>query len=158
MELRARAEAEVARPQQATFDFAVACETFPRVLLPLGPLPGIRTAEMVGGARPEKGAHRNILLTDGNTIVEEVLVFERPARHAYRWLNRPAAPLSWLVRDGEGDWSFAPSARGTRIVWVYRFTLTSPLVAPLAWPVVRLFERWMQRGLDRVREQLEAAR
>jgi hypothetical protein len=144
----------VARAPERVFDFAVACETFPRVLLPLGPLPGVSGAEMQGGVAPAPGARRRIRMTDGSSLTEELLAFERPSRHRYRWAD-PRAPLGWLVRSGEGDWSFTPSPRGTRIRWSYRFELTHALAAPLAWPIVWLFRSWMSRGLERVREALE---
>jgi hypothetical protein len=159
MQLSARAEIEIARPCEATFDFAAANESFPRVLLPFGPLPGITGVEWLDGAlEPKPGARRLIHLSDGTTIGEELLTYDRPTRHRYRWSNPPAGPLSWLVRSGEGDWSFAPVDGGTRIVWRYRFGLTSALAAPLAWPIVLLFQRWMQRGLTRIRDTLEAQR
>jgi hypothetical protein len=148
-------EIEVARPQAEVFDFAVACETFPRVLLAFGPLPGVTKAVMRGDAVPAAGALREIQLSDGSTVEEEVLVLDRPACHRYRWTRPPAPPLGWLVRSGEGEWRFSPSAQGTRIAWRYRFELSHALAAPLALPVVALFRRWMARGLARVRDELE---
>jgi len=156
MQLAAHAEIEIARPVEPTFDFAVACESFPRVLLPLGPLPGVSGAQMLDGAAPKTGARRRILLSDGSSVIEELLALERPQRHRYRWTEPPRGALGWLVRQAEGDWRFAPSARGTRIVWDYRFELTSALAAPLALPIVWLFRRWMAGGLERVRQALEA--
>jgi hypothetical protein len=150
------AEIEVARPPTEVFDFATACETFPRVLHRFGPLPGITGAEMQGGAAPKPGALRDIHRTDGSTVEEELLAYDRPVCHRYRWTRPPAPPLGWLVRGGEGEWRFAPSPRGTRIVWRYRFELSSVLLAPLALPIVALFRRWMARGLTQVREQMEA--
>jgi hypothetical protein len=145
----------VAEPPETVFDFAVACETFPRVLLALGPLPGIVRAEMRDGAAPAPGALRSIYLSDGTMVEEEVLAHERPVRHRYRWTRPPAPPLGWLVRDGEGEWAFAASPRGTRIRWSYRFELSHFLASPLAWPVVLLFRLWMSRGLTRIRDALE---
>ena len=156
MQIERSVEIEVAGPPAEVFDFATACETFPRVLLAFGPLPGVTRAEMQGGAEPKPGALRDIRLSDGSTVEEEVLAFDRPVCHRYRWTRPPAPPLGWLVRSGEGEWRFAPSPRGTRITWRYRFELQSALVAPLALPIVALFRRWMARGLTRVREQLEA--
>jgi hypothetical protein len=85
---------------------------------------------------------------------EEIVAFDRPHRHRYRWLNRPAPPFSYLVSGGEGDWTFTADGASTRIVWSYTFELTSPLVLPLMLPVRALFRRWMQRGLERIREEL----
>jgi hypothetical protein len=86
-------------------------------------------------------------MTDGSVVREEVLAWERPSRHRYRWLDPPAFPFSLLVRSGEGDWRFAPADGGTRIEWVYTFELTSPLVSPLAAALMPVFRRWMQRAL-----------
>jgi hypothetical protein len=154
MEIATRTEQHVPLPPEAVFDRAVACETFPRILLPLGPIPGVARAEMVGGGEPKAGAQRRIELTDGSVMGEELLAFDRPRRHAYRWLDPPALPLSLLVRRGTGDWSFTPEAGGTRIAWSYRFELTSPLAWPLAALVALLFRRWMAQGLAELRTLL----
>ena len=156
MRLHARAEIHVPRPPATVFDFAVACETFPRVLHPLGPIPGIAKAEMIDAPAPRTGARRRITMTDKSVIDEELVAFERPVRHRYRWLDPPASAFSWLVRSGEADWSFEPAGDGTKIVWTYVFELTSPLAYPLAAPVVLLFRRWMLRGLTQIRAALGA--
>ncbi len=156
MRISERAEIHVPRPVEQVFDFSVACETFPRVLHPLGPIAGIAKAEMVDAVSPRTGARRRIHMTDGSAIEELLVAFDRPKRHRYRWLNRPAPPFSWLVRGGESDWTFAPSDGGTSIVWVYSFDLTTPLAYPLAAPIAFLFRRWMMRGLFRIRSDLTA--
>ena len=154
MQLATRAEVHVPLPPERVFDVAVACETFPRILRPLGPIPGIAQARMLDAPGPATGARRRIELTDGSSLDEELLAVERPSRHTYRWLGPPARPLGLLVRRGTGDWSFVPEAGGTRVVWSYRFELSSPLAAPLAWPVVLLFRRWMAAGLEALRAEL----
>ena len=92
MQISARAEEHVPRPPEHVFDFATACETFPKVLLPLGPVAGIAHADLLDGAPLRTGARRRIVLTDGSIIDEQILAFERPRRHRYRWLNPPPAP------------------------------------------------------------------
>lgn len=154
MRIAERAQIHVPRPIEEVFDFSVACETFPRVLQPLGPIAGVAKAEMIDAPAPKTGARRRIHMTDGSAIEELLVAFERPTRHRYRWLNRPAPPFSWLVRGGEGDWTFTPSDGGTSIVWVYSFDLTTPLAYPLAAPIALLFRRWMTRGLVRIRAVL----
>jgi hypothetical protein len=109
---------------------------------------------MLAGGEPKVGARRRIELTDGSVMGEELLAFERPLRHAYRWTDPPALPLSLLVRRGTGDWTFTPEAGGTRIAWSYRFELTSPLAWPLAALVALLFRRWMAQGLAELRALL----
>jgi hypothetical protein len=154
LEISTRTEIHVPRPAEVVFDRAVACETFPRILRPLGPIPGVARAELPGGGEAKPGARRRIELTDGSAIGEEILALERPRQHTYRWLDPPAMPLALLVRRGTGDWTFTPEAGGTRIVWAYRFELSSPLAWPAAVLVVRLFRRWMAQGLAALRELL----
>jgi len=138
-----------AAPERA-FDFAAANEVFPRVLHAYGPIPGIASIEMLDGARLAIGSRRRVLMTDGSEILEEVLAYDRPERHRYRWMNPPKPPFSLLVSRGEGDWIFRPSGSGTRIEWTYTFDLTSPLAALPAKLVLGIFRRWMQRGLDEI--------
>jgi uncharacterized protein YndB with AHSA1/START domain len=158
LQLANRAEIEIARPIEEVFDLACACDGFPRFLFPFGPIPGVASSAMVDAPTPKPGARRDVHMTDGSTMQEEILAFDRPSRHRYCWLNRPAPPFSWLVRGGEGDWTFSATPTGTRIVWVYRFELTSPLVLVVALPVMLLFRRWMQRGLASLPAALASAR
>ena len=155
--IRVAAAVDVERPLEQVWDFAVAAETFPRLMHPLGPIPGIARVEMLGGRPLERGAERLVTMTDGSEVLEEILDAERPSRHRYRWLRPPAPPFNLLVRTGEGDWRFAAAGRGTRVEWTYTFDLTSALAYPLAVVVLQLFRRWMQRALDRLPQEMGAA-
>jgi uncharacterized protein YndB with AHSA1/START domain len=154
MPLEARAELEIAKPAAEVFDLATACGGFPRFLLRMGPIPAVVRAELIGASEPKAGGRRWIELGDGSRIEEEILAFERPSRHRYRWLNPPAPPFSWLVRTAEGDWTFTPVAAGTRVAWTYRFEARSAIAGAFARPVVLLFARWMRRGLENLRRVL----
>ena len=154
MKLSAHAAVEIPRPVAEVFDFASSCEGLPRFIGSFGPIPGIARAEMVNGAAPKAGAERRIQMTDGSVVDEELIAYERPSRHRYRWLKPPAFPFSLVVRAGEGDWRFAPAGGGTRIDWDYTFELTSPLAWPFAAALMPVFRRWMQRALQRARAVL----
>ena len=154
MNVSAHASVEIPRPAAEVFDLTTSCEDLPRFMHAFGPIPGVARAEMVGGAAPKTGTERRVHMTDGSVVGEELLAYERPTRHRYRWLEPPAFPFSLLVRSGEGDWRFSPTNGGTRIEWDYRFELTSPLVWPLALPVTFLFRRWMRGALLRARSLL----
>jgi uncharacterized protein YndB with AHSA1/START domain len=157
MRLSAHATVEIPRPAEAVFDFTTSCEGFPRFIGSFGPIPGIVRAEMLGAAAPKAGAERRIHMTDGSVVDEEVLAYDRPSRHRYRWLKPPAFPFSLIVRAGEGDWRFTPASGGTRIEWDYHFELTTPLAWPLAAALMFVFRRWMQRALLRARSVLTAS-
>ena len=155
MEVRASASIVIARPLEEVFDFAVDADAYPRVLLPVGPVAGIAEAEMVDGVPLAVGAVRRIRMTDGAELMEDIRALERPRIHRYGWTGEGLkAPFRWLVRAGEGEWTFSSEGEGTRIEWRYRFELTTPVLAPLGWLTVVFFERWMNRGLGRIAEAL----
>jgi len=154
--IEVEAGVEVERPIADVFDFAVALDSFPRFVRALGPIPAIARVEVLDGRANEPGARRRVTMSDGSEVLEEVLVLDRPRRHAYRWISRPAAPLHLLVRGAEGEWRFAPTERGARVDWTYTFDLTTPLVWPLALATLQIFRLWMQRALDRLPQELGA--
>jgi uncharacterized protein YndB with AHSA1/START domain len=144
MKLTTEASVTVPRPIEAVYDHATNAQGYAKVLLPAGIIPGITAVADLGSSR------RRVSLSDGSTIDEEVTVLERPRRYAYHWLTKPKAPFGWLIATGEAEWTFEPDGSGTRVRWGYVFTLTSPLAAPLAMPIIPLFRRWMQKGLERL--------
>jgi hypothetical protein len=152
----AHAEVFVQKAPEHVFDFATANDTFPKVLLPVGPIPGIRGQELDTDVL-RTGTKRRVFMTDGSTVEEEVLSLERPRVHHYQWLNRPAFPFSLLVKTGEAVWTFRSENDGTRIQWDYTLGLTSPLAYPAMLIVRELFRRWMQQGLEGVRRGCDGA-
>jgi uncharacterized protein YndB with AHSA1/START domain len=158
MQLEARAQLEIAVSPEAVFDCATDYRNFARFIHAYGPIPGVRSAEMHGGTAPAAGVHRDVHMSDGTTVEEEILAFDRPSHHRYRWVRPPAPPFSLLVRAGEADWQFEPvqGGRATRLTFTYSFQLTSVLAYPLGLVLVRVFERWMMKALDGLRAQVEA--
>lgn len=159
MHIEARAQVQIAASPEVVFDTGADYRSFARFIHAYGPIPGITSAQMHGDAAPAAGLHRDIHMSDNTTIEEVILAFDRPARHRYRWVRPPKPPFSLLVRSGEGDWLFEPAqgGRATRLIWTYAFELTSPLVYPAALVLRAVFARWMQKNLERLRAQIEAA-
>lgn len=115
-----------------------------------GPIPGTVRGEVIGGGALTQGATRRIYTDDGHDVVEEMLVLDRGRRVAYK-LTGIAAPFSLLVRFARADWTFTPADGETYVQWTYAFTLTSPLVWPMAAPILHLvFRRWMQGCLTAI--------
>ncbi|MEX1362814.1 MAG: SRPBCC family protein [Nannocystaceae bacterium] len=157
MHVAATAQTEIRRPVAEVFDRLVATRSLPELCLPYGPLAGIVDARIEGDATLAAGVRRVVTMSDGAVLVEDVLELERPQTHAYRWTGGLRLPASLLVRSGEGRWAFSESDGVTTVQWRYRLELTSPLAYPVALLLVRLFDRWMQRALDRGRAALEGA-
>ena len=129
------------------------------VRCPVWPVCTCWTRPPRGRARPGPPTVGATKQTDGGELTEELLAHDRPSRHRYRWTeNDLRPPFTWLVKGGEGDWTFHATERGTRIVWDYHFDLTSGLAYPLAAPIAAAFRRWMQRGLERLPDALDTSR
>jgi uncharacterized protein YndB with AHSA1/START domain len=150
MKVTLRSQVHIDSSPEDVFDVAADYRSFSRFIHKLAVIPGAITGEMLDGAQPGVGARRRLAMSDGTTVDEEVLTFERGKEHRYRWVNPPAPPFSLLVNAGEARWTFDRSGHGTKVVWTYELTLTSPLAYPLALPVQFLFKRWMDQGLLRL--------
>jgi hypothetical protein len=150
MRIKTSAAIEIARPREAVFDFACACETYVKLFRSRGPIAGITMAEMIDGATLGAGARRRIELSDGAVLEEHVVVFDRPTRHVYRWDRGLRAPGKFITRAGEADWTFSEQRGGTRIDWTYTFDLTTPLVYPAALVMRGQFGRWMEQQLHAI--------
>jgi hypothetical protein len=158
MQLLARASIVVPRPPDEVFDFAVLAESAHAMMRAHFPIPGVDKAQMLDGAAVQAGARREVALSDGSTMIEELLKVDRPTLFRYRWASRLRPPLSLLVRAGETDWFFTPDEPGTHIEWIYRFELTSPLVYLPASLVVWRFGGWMAKALANLRAVMSGAR
>jgi polyketide cyclase/dehydrase/lipid transport protein len=156
VQVTTKASVDIARARDEVFDFACACDTYVRLFRPFGTVAGIVGAEMVDGVPLAAGALRRITLSDGAVLEEEVLAYDRPTRHAYRWSRGLRAPGRLLVRDGQGEWTFSAQDGHTRIDWQYTFTLTTPLIYPAAAYMLGDFRRWMEQALSAIDTALEA--
>lgn len=109
---------------------------FPGWFRGYGPIAAIDRIETDGP--PRVGGQRIVHNADGSVLVERITELTPPLRHAYT-LEGMRPPFSWLVRRGDARWSIAPELAGSRVCWNYRFTLTTPLVWPLAKPLLAWF-------------------
>jgi len=155
MHLDAKLELTVAYPPEQVFDLVGDHRNFPRTIAKTLLVPGVvRSEPLPGSAESGVGSRRRLTLTDGSSMDEEVLAFERPVEHSYRWLKPPPMPIALIVRSAAGSWRFTPEGAGTRIHWSYRFELSSPLVLPFALPLVAAFRSWMHKSADCVQALL----
>jgi uncharacterized protein YndB with AHSA1/START domain len=157
--IEARAQVQIAAPPDTVFDVGADYRSFARFMHGYGPIPGITSARMHGDAAPAAGARRDIHMSDGSTVEEVILAFDRPSQHRYRWVRPPAPPFSLVVRVAEGEWLFEPAQGGreTRLIWTYGFELTSALAYPAALILRAVFARWMRQNLERLRTLIEAS-
>jgi uncharacterized protein YndB with AHSA1/START domain len=156
MYVDASAQVQIAAPPEAVYDYATDEQNFSRFMQPLGPIPGVTKTSLADGAVLAPGVHRNVQMSDGSSLVEEILSVIRPREQRYRWLRPPATPLALFVRGAESTWTFQSASTGTQFSWHYRFELKSVVFYPLGLLLVALFKRWMQKALERVRDATQA--
>ena len=141
-------------PVDAAFALALDPQRFPATFRGCGPVPAVRRITL--HAPPAVGSTRELENSDGSRPLERILVLEPPHRHAYL-LSRLSPPFVWLVRGGYAEWSFAGTPQGTAVVWRYRFELSTPAAALVAWPLLKVFMATaMRRCLAAMAATLEA--
>ncbi len=155
MQIRTQATVEVPRPINEVYDYSVASENFATIMGGRGLIPGVVKVVLLDATVAEKGVRRRVELTDKSYVVEEVLDMTRPSRQAYRWDSKLKFPLSLLVAGAQAEWLYTTTPSGdTRIEWNYLFTITTPLVYPLALVMMSQFRGWMSQSLAAVRSEL----
>ena len=154
MNILLHAERIIRATPDAVYALSLDATRFPALFAGFGPIPGLR--RITPHAPSAVGATRDVEDLGGVVMCERIDALEPGARHAYT-LSGLRPPLSWLVRTGRADWTFAAVPEGARVVWTYTFELTSPVVAPLAAPLLKIFMRGaMQRCLDAMARELES--
>jgi len=136
MWIECQASCELPCAPERAFAQCVDSARFPGWFRGYGPIAGIDRIETDGPLRV--GGHHTVHNADGSVLHERITELTPPLRHAYT-LDGFRPPFSWLVRHGEALWSIAPALAGSSVRWNYRFTLTTPLVWPLAKPLLALF-------------------
>ena len=137
------------------FDFVVAEDVLPKVLLGYGPLPAVSSTSDLHGRWDQPGSYRTVHLADGNTAREEVTDYQRPGYFAYQISNFTFA-LRHLATKGQGQWWFRSTSEGTSVRWRYTYTSRSVLTYPLLWGFAQWFWRgYMRVGLKATKQQLE---
>ncbi len=155
MNVLLRTERKIRASPEAVYALSLDAQGFPAVFTGFGPIPGLRRITL--HAPPAVGSTRELEDNDGLVLKERITALEPGRRHAYT-LSGLHPPLAWLAREGRADWTFAPVAAGTQVVWTYVFELTSALAWPVAWPLLQGCMRGaMRRCLDNMARTLESA-
>ncbi len=136
-------------PVERLFDIVVAEDVLPKVLHRYGPVPGVSGTRELTSPWTQSGSRRTVVLDDGGTAHEELLVFDRPYRFEYRVDSLPA-PVGRFVDHAEGKWTFAEAPGGSGFTWTYTFVPTRALFAPALGLFIRLaWGGYMRRCADR---------
>jgi Polyketide cyclase / dehydrase and lipid transport len=137
------------------FDFIVAEDVLPKILLGYGPVPRVVGTSGNTGPWDLPGSRRTVHLGDGGTAQEEVTSFSRPDYFAYRVSDFSNRLLRLLAREARGEWWFTATGGGTAIRWRYAFVARSVAVFPLLFAFAHVLWRgYMRVCLDAAQTQL----
>lgn len=140
---------------EAAFACVVDADGFAALFEGYGLIPAVREVRLDAPLAP--GSTRRVYNSDGSVLTEQVTLLEPPCRHAYV-LSGFRVPFSWLVTQGDADWRITRLDHGTRVDWIYDFSLTRAWLYPLAALLLRGFmTRAMQRCLANIERRVSAS-
>lgn len=149
---------EVPLDRHAAF-FAAAALDAPKIILPHGPIPGVRSIDGHTGPWSEIGQERTVTLTNGDTVFEKLDVFLPGVSLAYD-VREFTGFFGSLVHEAFGEWEFQDVSPGrSTVLWRYTFAATEPLFRPLLWAILNGFYKgFMKAALARFLAEIEAGR
>ncbi len=150
MKIACQALREFRSDSSSVFEVLIDADGFPACFTGYGLIPAIRRIRLTEPLAV--GVVRHIYNADNSVLTETVTVFDKPYHHAYI-LRGFTAPFSWLVKQGEANWQLDASSGGTKVVWTYEFVLTSALLSPLCFVLLKFF---MQRAMQRCLLNMES--
>lgn len=160
MQITTQVSIDIARGREEVFAFVTATPTLPLIFRGKGLIPGVQSVEVAGGGGDgvtviKPGSVRHLRMTDGSTLDENFVEFDRPSVLAYQMTGlRP--PLSLLVSAAGGRWVFTGDDKHTHITWTYTTTPRNVLISPITALAIRVFmHAAMQDCFDRLKAHCE---
>jgi hypothetical protein len=132
------ASSELAVDPQDAFDALVEAPLEDLLGDRTGPIPPVRGCRGEPAVWGQAGQTRTIVLGDGGTILETLVVADRAAADYRYRLSDITGPMKPLVRGVDGRFLFQPSGAGTSVTWSWTVH-PSNAVARFAMPVFNLF-------------------
>jgi len=128
-----------------------------KVLLPKGPLPGVRKVADPVGTWSAVGDSRRVIMTDGSSLLETLTSYKPDDRVAYH-IQGFKGPLGVLVTHAEGEWKFTSlTETKTNVRWTFTFFPRSNFTAPIVGLIAnRLWPDFAGDALQRVKAMAES--
>ena len=119
-----------------------------------GPLPAVIEVRDQKGAWDAAGQTRQLMLSDGGSVVEHLELVEAPHRFEYR-LSDFQKLFGRLVSGARAEWRYTALSGGTSIRWTYTFE-PYPRARLVVGLIVRLFwAPYMRRVLPGIIAEIE---
>jgi Polyketide cyclase / dehydrase and lipid transport len=132
-------------PVERVFDVVVAEDVLPKVLHRWGLVPAVTGTRDLTGPWDRPGSERTVVLGDGHTVRERVLIWQRPRLFEYV-VDEFTGPFGRLADHAIGTWRFQPTPAGSQFRWTYSFQPRGLTSAALLVVVVRTaWTRYMEK-------------
>jgi len=119
-----------------------------------GPLPAVIEVRDQTGAWDAAGQTRQLMLSDGGSVIEHLELVDAPHRFEYR-LSDFQKLFGRLVSGARAEWSYTTVSGGTSIRWAYTFE-PYPRARLVVGLIVRLFwAPYMRRVLPGIIAEIE---
>jgi hypothetical protein len=152
----ATAEAVAAAPIDVTWD--IATMRTPVGLYPKsGPLPAVIEVRDQSGDWDAAGQTRQLMLSDGGSVVEHTTDVDRFEFFAYN-LSDFQKLFGVIVEGARAEWTFSAAPNGTLIRWRYTFHARPGFGLLVAGIVQLLWGPYMRRVLPGIVAEIERAR
>jgi hypothetical protein len=121
-----------------------------------GPLPAVIEVRNQTGGWDAAGQTRQLMLSDGGSVIEHLVQVERP--HTFRYeLSDFQKLFGKLVSGARAEWEYSAEGEGCRIRWTYTF-MPYPRAGVLVALIVRLFwGPYMKRVLPGIIRHVDSA-
>jgi hypothetical protein len=119
-----------------------------------GPLPAVIAVRHQTGAWDAAGQTRQLMLSDGGSVIEHLRRVERPQTFGYE-LTEFQKLFGRLVSRANAEWEYSSETGGTRIRWTYTFH-PLPGAGVIVGAIMRMFwAPYMRRVLPSIIAEIE---
>jgi len=156
MRATVREEVTLPLPPGSAFELITSEEAF-LLFRGYGPIPGLRSVEVLEGDLRTVGSTARVTNTDGSTHRERVLEVEPGRRYAIR-IHDISSPFGRMVDHIDEIWQLRKVRPGTAVERIFEFDLRSALFFPLSVPLAQILFRMAVRRNHRALVDLAEAR
>lgn len=149
------AKIEIDSSIDKVFNYISAEESLTKFLKRYGPIHAVERTEMHKGPWSIPGAYRTLYFETGDTLREELLIFQPFTYFAYS-ISEFSNFAKHLTDIAYGQFAFETKENKTYITWTYSFKPKNFLTGiPLSIFMSLYFEKYMQQGLQISKKDIE---
>ncbi|MEO6453911.1 MAG: SRPBCC family protein [Ginsengibacter sp.] len=151
------AEIEIDSPIHKVFNYISAEKSLTKFLKKYGPIHAVKSAEMHKGPWSVPGAYRTLHFESGDTLREELLIFQPYTYFAYS-ISEFSNVTKHLSDIAYGQFSFKTKEDKTHVTWIYSFKPKNFFTRILLSIFMSLyFKKYMQQGLQLSKKDIESS-